>query len=88
MAVAPSRVTSNVKGGGVPAVDMRAGLPGAGGGLIGGTGFPRGNTPGGGSPSPANSPLIAPVIAVPEPGTWVLMFAGLAALAWRVRRRA
>ncbi|MBL8353193.1 MAG: MHFG family PEP-CTERM protein [Burkholderiaceae bacterium] len=51
--------------------------PGTGGGLPGG-GLPIG--------PPGVLPLL-PSLPVPEPGTWLLMLGGLAALVWRARRR-
>jgi hypothetical protein len=71
-AVTPSHVSGAPGDSGVPLYDPSSGLPGVGGGPIGGL--------------PVTT--LAPVAPVPEPGTWALMLGGLAALGWRARRRA
>lgn len=50
-----------------------------------------GGTPGGAPPvaPPGVLPPLPPLpnLPVPEPGTWLLMLGGLAAVVWRARRR-
>lgn len=59
--------------------------PGSGGGAPGG----GGGGPGGGGGSPPGSPpqTIVPIPPVPEPGTWMTMLLGFAAIGWILRRQ-
>ncbi len=84
---ATSRATGGGDGGGVPLFNSNSGLPGPGRGVTGDPGFTDGGIPGGQGPGPGLVLPTPPVIAVPEPGTWALMLAGLALLVRRVRRR-
>ena len=93
---APSAPAFEDESGGAPTFASAAGLGGGGfvgGGGVGGGGVSGGGVGGGGSPggigtTPAGPPTGAPITPVPEPETWLMFAAGLAATtAWARRRQ-
>ena len=85
-AAAPARAAGGSDGSGVPLFYSGSGLPGPVRGVTGNNGLTEGGIPGDRGTGIVLPP--PPVIAVPEPGTWALMLAGLAVLVRRARRRA
>ena len=85
-AAAPWRAAGGSDGSGVPLFYSGSGLQRPVRGVTGNNGLTEGGIPGDRGTGIVLPP--PPVIAVPEPGTWALMLAGLAVLVRRARRRA
>ena len=85
-AAAPARAAGGSDGSGVPLFYSGSGLQRPVRGVTGNNGLTEGGIPGDRGTGIVLPP--PPVTAVPEPGTWALMLAGLAVLVRRARRRA